>query len=311
MMTTTTVVKSCNSRRDRSKEKQQVVVHIIVYIISSLLLLPLPWCCDDSRGCGGIVVDAFNPIMTWAVGGRRSSNNSNGYFAFTVRISTNVRCSASSSSKSDDFNISGSTGRRQQQLQQQQEIRRQPIGRITSLDRSKIDSLVDTAFYKNPNLVTHTDDGFIESLQDVYRRFLLSGQNDNMDETKTTTNDDDLVVLDLMSSHVSHYPPDVLSRIRRVDVHGMNEEELQQNPARQSTNGNIYVRDLNANPSLVGLGLLDISSQSDTTAMNQSPNNSIINDNVNSRPTMMRLRVVLGYNIYKKRRLFWQKLDVS
>ncbi|CAB9510186.1 Methyltransferase [Seminavis robusta] len=115
-------------------------------------------------------------------------------------------------------------------------IRRQPIGRITSLDRSKLDSTTDTKFYRNPNLVTHTDDTFIQRLEDVYREHLPSENG---------------VILDIMSSHVSHLPSDV--PLQRVDVHGMNAQELERNPARNATGGNLYVRDLNDNPSFVGL----------------------------------------------------------
>ncbi|KAG7370952.1 methylase [Nitzschia inconspicua] len=117
--------------------------------------------------------------------------------------------------------------------------RRRPIGRITSLDRSKIDTSNDGDFYSIPKMVTHTDDAFIETLQGVYRDYLPS------------TNEDGLVVFDIMSSHVSHLPPE--RTFRRVDVHGMNAEELVLNPARQSTNGSVFVRNLNDNPSFVGL----------------------------------------------------------
>ncbi|KAG7344170.1 hypothetical protein IV203_022178 [Nitzschia inconspicua] len=104
--------------------------------------------------------------------------------------------------------------------------RRRPIGRITSLDRSKIDTSNDGDFYSTPKLVTHTDDAFIETLQGVYRDYLPS------------TKEDGLVVLDIMSSHVSHLPPE--RTFRRADVHGMNTEELVLNPARQSTNGRVF-----------------------------------------------------------------------
>merc|ERR1712238_253309 len=40
---------------------------------------------------------------------------------------------------------------------------------------------------------------------------------------------------------------------KRVDVHGMNQIELEENRARQSTSGKVLVRDLNVNPSLIGL----------------------------------------------------------
>lgn len=121
--------------------------------------------------------------------------------------------------------------------------RRQPIGRVTSLDRSKLDTSNDNSFYASPKLVTHTDDAFIETLKGVYRDYLPSA---------ATRKDDGLVILDIMSSHVSHLPSEGLA-IERVDVHGMNSEELERNPSRQSTNGNAYVRNLNDNPSFVGL----------------------------------------------------------
>jgi SAM-dependent methyltransferase len=125
-------------------------------------------------------------------------------------------------------------------LSSQGTIRRQPIGRITSLDRSKIDTSNDINFYQTPKLVTHTDDAFIQTLQGVYRDYL-----------PTTDDGDGLLILDIMSSHISHLPSE--RKFQRVDVHGMNAEELQQNVARQSTNGQAFVRNLNHNPSFVGL----------------------------------------------------------
>ena len=118
---------------------------------------------------------------------------------------------------------------------------RLPIGRIKALDRSKLDTSQDVLFYEAPKLVTHTDDAFIESLQDVYRKYLPAASDD----------DGPLAILDMCSSHISHLPADRNYGI--VDVHGMNLEELQLNPARQATNGQAFVRDLNQNPSFVGL----------------------------------------------------------
>jgi len=62
-------------------------------------------------------------------------------------------------------------------------------------------------------------------------------------------NDGD-VVLDMMSSHVSHLPK---KQLGRVDVHGMNQDELLANTARIQTNGNIFLRNLNETPSFLGL----------------------------------------------------------
>lgn len=117
-------------------------------------------------------------------------------------------------------------------------VRRQPIGRITSLDRTKLDTVADTNFYRNPNLVTHADNAFLRQLEQVYQDFI-------------PTKDGEAVVLDLMSSHVSHLPPDL--PIKRLDLHGMNAKELEQNERRVSTGGKFWVRDLNDNSSLIGL----------------------------------------------------------
>lgn len=82
---------------------------------------------------------------------------------------------------------------------------RQPIGRLTALDRRKLDTSADGTFYSAPRFVTHTDDAFIQSLTELYRERLSSGR-----------------VLDLMSSHVSHLP--CLNGLHVVG-HGMNAEE--------------------------------------------------------------------------------------
>mmetsp|Transcript_9184 Transcript_9184/g.13550 ORF Transcript_9184/g.13550 Transcript_9184/m.13550 type:complete len:270 (+) Transcript_9184:152-961(+) len=112
---------------------------------------------------------------------------------------------------------------------------RQPIGRINSLDRSKFDKKPDGDFYSRPNLVTHTDDAFINKLSNLYDDLIPDGS----------------VVLDIMSSHVSHLPKS--KSLSRVDVHGMNREELEQNSARSTTGGMAFVRNLNTDPSFVGL----------------------------------------------------------
>jgi len=117
-------------------------------------------------------------------------------------------------------------------------VSRPPIGRISSLDRSKLDNTADTVFYQEPKLVTHTDEGFIQQLQDLYAQKLTG---------------DNLKILDFMSSHVSHLPKAVLNRLDRLDVHGMNAHELELNPARQATNGTSFLRDLNAQSNFIGL----------------------------------------------------------
>jgi len=107
-------------------------------------------------------------------------------------------------------------------------IARQPIGRLVSLDRRKLDTSADASFYSAPKLVTHTDDEFITALKDLYRERLPQSAR----------------VLDIMASHVSHLPAD--RNDLRVDGHGMNAEELAANPALSSW----HVRDLNKEPSL-------------------------------------------------------------
>jgi hypothetical protein len=86
----------------------------------------------------------------------------------------------------------------------------------------------DAAFYAEARLVTHIDDGAIAALTEFYRRTLPAGG----------------VVLDLMSSCVSHLPADVA--YGEVIGHGMNAEELAANP--QLTRW--FIHDLNRDPAL-------------------------------------------------------------
>eukprot|EP00525_Craspedostauros_australis_P007163 CAMPEP_0198116068 /NCGR_PEP_ID=MMETSP1442-20131203/9430_1 /TAXON_ID= /ORGANISM="Craspedostauros australis, Strain CCMP3328" /LENGTH=354 /DNA_ID=CAMNT_0043773755 /DNA_START=145 /DNA_END=1209 /DNA_ORIENTATION=+ len=114
-------------------------------------------------------------------------------------------------------------------------IRRAPIGLVKSLDRSKIDTRPDSMFYTEPKFVIHIDSPFVQKLKATYQDHLV--QNGT--------------ILDLCSSHVSHLPTTL--KYRRVDVHGMNLEELRSNPWRSITQGQAMVRDFNDNPSLMGL----------------------------------------------------------
>ena len=86
----------------------------------------------------------------------------------------------------------------------------------------------DAAFYAEARLTTHIDDGAIAALTQFYRRTLPAGG----------------VVLDLMSSCVSHLPADVA--YGEVIGHGMNAEELAANP--QLTRW--FTHDLNRDPAL-------------------------------------------------------------
>jgi Methyltransferase domain len=77
---------------------------------------------------------------------------------------------------------------------------------------AKLDPEADEIFYEPPRLVCHIDDGAIAALTEFYRKVLPPGG----------------VLLDLMSSWVSHLPPEI--GYREVIGHGMNAEELAANP---------------------------------------------------------------------------------
>jgi SAM-dependent methyltransferase len=77
---------------------------------------------------------------------------------------------------------------------------------------AKLDGEPDELFYEPVRLVTHIDDGAISALTDFYRDRLPAGG----------------VLFDLMSSWVSHLPPEI--RYAEIVGHGMNAEELAANP---------------------------------------------------------------------------------
>lgn len=83
---------------------------------------------------------------------------------------------------------------------------------LVSMQRTRLDNSDDALFYEYPRFVTHVDDRFIEQLTDLYRQRL-----------KPHT-----CILDLMSSWVSHLPPEI--EFAHVEGHGMNAEELARNP---------------------------------------------------------------------------------
>ena len=92
----------------------------------------------------------------------------------------------------------------------------------------RMDESPDAGFYVMPRLVTHIDDATIEGIVAFYRQRLTPGSD----------------VLDLMSSWISHLPPDV--DYGRIAGLGMNEQELAANP-RLSEH---VVHDLNRDPEL-------------------------------------------------------------
>jgi hypothetical protein len=92
----------------------------------------------------------------------------------------------------------------------------------------KQDPAPDERFYAAPRFVTHIDDVAIAAVTSLYRRLFPPGG----------------VILDLMSSWISHLPRDVV--YGDVIGHGMNAEELAAN--RQLTRH--FVANLNADPVL-------------------------------------------------------------
>jgi SAM-dependent methyltransferase len=90
------------------------------------------------------------------------------------------------------------------------------------------DEAPDEKFYRTPRLVTHIDDWAIAEVTQLYRALFPP----------------DGKILDLMSSWVSHLPPE--TEYRRVIGLGMNEVELRRNERLDS----YVVHNLNTNPRL-------------------------------------------------------------
>lgn len=93
---------------------------------------------------------------------------------------------------------------------------------------AKQDATPDLDFYAPPRLVHHIDDAAVAALTRYYRDLIPPGSD----------------VLDLMSSWVSHLPPDV--PLGTVIGHGMNATELAANPRLTRS----FVQDLNADSTL-------------------------------------------------------------
>jgi SAM-dependent methyltransferase len=92
----------------------------------------------------------------------------------------------------------------------------------------KADPSPDPLFYAHPRFVTHIDEAAIATVTVLYRRLLPAGGQ----------------ILDLMTSWVSHLPPEVA--YGAVTGHGLNEAELAANPRLDSW----FVQDLNDNATL-------------------------------------------------------------
>ena len=93
---------------------------------------------------------------------------------------------------------------------------------------SRQDESPDEEFYRTPRLVTHIDDRAIAAVTQLYREYFPENGS----------------VLDLMSSWISHLPPDV--KYERVVGLGMNETELRRN----SRLDEYVIQNLNENPDL-------------------------------------------------------------
>jgi SAM-dependent methyltransferase len=94
---------------------------------------------------------------------------------------------------------------------------------LTEAERRKWDGSDDALFYAEPRFVQHLDAAFRKRLTQLYRERLPT----------------DGVVLDLMSSWVSHLPEDV--SYRSVIGHGLNAKELAANPRLERS----WVQNLN------------------------------------------------------------------
>jgi len=92
----------------------------------------------------------------------------------------------------------------------------------------RYDETPDEQFYRTPRLVTHLDEAAIDAVTQLYREFFPPGG----------------AILDLMSSWISHLPPEV--EYSRVVGLGMNQEELRRNPR---LDGHV-LQNLNRNPNL-------------------------------------------------------------
>ena len=83
--------------------------------------------------------------------------------------------------------------------------------KLSSYDRNKSDISDDEIFYQQPRFVHHLSDSFRNRLTSLYSEYLLSHH----------------IILDLMSSWVSHLPSNI--SYKKVIGHGMNEAELSSN----------------------------------------------------------------------------------
>ncbi len=97
--------------------------------------------------------------------------------------------------------------------------------KLSKYDRAKIDVSDDKIFYNTPRFVNHLSNSFIVRLTNLYTHYLQEHH----------------IILDLMSSWVSHLPKN--KTYKKVIGHGMNESELITNKRLDR----FWVQDLNKN----------------------------------------------------------------
>ena len=100
--------------------------------------------------------------------------------------------------------------------------------RLSSEDREKIDINDDNSFYQEPRYVHHLSAPFRDRLSNLYSEYLYSHY----------------VILDLMSSWVSHLPSK--TKYKKIIGHGMNESELSANKRLDS----FWLQNLNKNQNM-------------------------------------------------------------
>ena len=103
-----------------------------------------------------------------------------------------------------------------------------PVSVLSDADRDKLDRSDDALFYAEPRFVHHLDASFRTRLTNLYSERIPPCA----------------VVLDLMSSWVSHLPEDL--SYQEVIGHGLNAEELAANPRLDRH----WVQNLNTDQSL-------------------------------------------------------------
>ena len=94
---------------------------------------------------------------------------------------------------------------------------------LSSEDRCKLDTSDDQIFYQEPRYVHHLSHSFRDRLTNLYSKYLCKHH----------------IILDLMSSWVSHLPTN--TKYKKVIGHGMNKSELNSNHRLDS----FWVQDLN------------------------------------------------------------------